>query len=78
MSIYTYLNRRSPEEEAKRLITELRKLAQSVNEYLKVCSENERTRFLAALAEELGGTREVDDVIKSLFEVLDYVLRRGE
>jgi len=76
MSIYTYLSRKSPEEEAKRLVTELKKLAQSVNEYLKACSENERTRFLTALAEELGGTAEVDSVIKSLFEVLDFVLRR--
>ncbi|MCD6198952.1 MAG: hypothetical protein J7K15_10340 [Deltaproteobacteria bacterium] len=80
MALVDYIERQVRKERAEllagRLVAELRRIAQTVNAELKNMSEDERSEFLASLAEKLGGDTEADKIIKKLFEVLDYVLRR--
>lgn len=80
MGIVEYLDkqvrRKSAEKLAEKLVLQLKSIAQTVNNELKNMSEDERSAFLARLAELLGGDTEVDSIIKSLFKVLDFVLRR--
>jgi len=70
------VRRKSAEKLAEKLVLQLKSIAQTVNNELKNMSEDERSAFLARLAELLGGDTEVDSIIKSLFKVLDFVLRR--
>jgi len=80
VALVDYIERQVRKERAEllagRLVAELRRIAQTVNAELKNMSEDERSEFLASLAEKLGGDTEADKIIKKLFEVLDYVLRR--
>jgi len=70
--------RKSAEKLAEKLVNQLKTIAEMVYAELKNMGEDERSAFLSHLAELLGGTAEADSIIKSLFKVLDYILRRGE